>query len=105
MKGIIVFYINFHPEHNQDINQLINIVKEQNKDLFAAIAEMEYRFMLIPCTKEACRVEKIDLDKPYPRYLPKSHSDLAEVERLQEERKKDMNNIRQFMETSKEGGA
>jgi hypothetical protein len=98
MKGIIVFYINVHPEHNQDITQVISVFKEVNKEMFARIEkDMEYQTMIVPCTKESCRVEKIDFDMPYPRYSLKSHFDLAKSgTKSQEETTKEMEELRRL---------
>lgn len=90
MKGIVVLYINFYPDHNQDITQIIKLIKETNKELFDKINDgMDYQVMLVPTTKEACRVEKIDFDKPFPRFLNKTHVDLVEVEKRKAEKYQD----------------
>lgn len=93
MKGIVVFYINFYPEHNQDITQIVKLIKETNKELFDKINEgMDYQVMLVPTTKEACRVEKIDFDKPFPRFIAKTHLDLVDVEKrkIQKDEERDV---------------
>lgn len=87
MKGIIVFYVNFHPELNQDVGQTIDLMLKVNKELIEKVKEeCDYQIMIVPTTKEACRVEKLDFDKPYPRFLPRTHADLAEYERRRAER-------------------
>jgi hypothetical protein len=48
--------------------------------------ESNYQIMIVPTTKEACRVEKIDFDKPFPRYIPKTHFDLFELDKKKAER-------------------
>lgn len=78
MKGIITFYINFHPENGQDVNETIDLIKTANKEVLDLITkDTGYRIVFIPTTKEACRIEKIDFDLPFPRFSPKSHYDLG----------------------------
>ncbi len=103
MKGIIVFYINFHPEHNQDIKQMIALVKETNADLFEKIkSDMGYQVAIVPTTKEACRIEKIDLDKPFPRFVAKTHIDLGEVDRRRAERDEERRKANSSKESNRE---
>lgn len=69
LNGIIVFYINFFPENGQDAETTINLVRNQNKALEERVKESGYDLMFVPTTKEASRVEKIDFDQPFPRYV------------------------------------
>ena len=47
-----------------------------NKELFDEIKEStQYRIAIVPTTKEACRIEKIDFDKPFPRFPPRNNID------------------------------
>lgn len=78
MKGIIFIYINYQLENGQEGSQVAQMFKEINKELFDGIKEMEYNIVIVPCTKEACRVEKVDFDMPFPRYTAKTHHDLVE---------------------------
>lgn len=76
MIGIITFYINFHPELEQDVQQTIDMFRLCNKELFDEIKEStQYRIAIVPTTKEACRIEKIDFDKPFPRFSPRNNMD------------------------------
>jgi hypothetical protein len=87
MRGIVVFYIDIHPEFNQDIQQTIDIVLKANAALIEKInKDSEYQVMVVPTTKEACRAEKIDFDKPYPRFLPKTHIDVVDFEKKKADR-------------------
>ncbi len=87
MKGIITFYINFHPDLNQVAEECVEIFRQCNKDLIAKINEEgTYLVAVVPTTKEACRIEKMDFDKPFPRFVSKNHIDIAELERRKEER-------------------
>lgn len=89
MKGVIIFYMNFHPEYNQDQIQQIEIMKSINKDIIERMnKEGEYPVMIVPCTKEACRVEKVDFNKAFPRYSLKTH---VEIDEDQMDRKRDEN--------------
>lgn len=76
MLGIITFYLNFHSELEQDVKQTIDMFKLCNKELFDEIKEStQYRIAIVPTTKEACRIEKIDFDKPFPRFPPRNNID------------------------------
>lgn len=75
-KGILVFYINYFPDSGQKVEDIINIVRQQNKDLIDKLegnGEGDYKVMFVPTTKEASRVEKIDFDQPHPRFVGKMH--------------------------------
>lgn len=85
LKGIIFIYINYQLENGQDGVQVSQMFKEINKNLFDGIKEMDYNIVVVPCTKEACRVEKVDFDKPFPRYTAKTHYDLIETTEEPEE--------------------
>jgi chlorite dismutase len=90
MKGIVAFYINFHPEYNQDIQASIDIVLKANKEVMEKInKESDYMVMLVPTTKEACRVEKIDFEKPFPRFLSRTHLDMESYEKKKAEKDKE----------------
>lgn len=87
MDGIIVLYLNSHPECNQDSQQLIDVFMRTNQLLVEQIhKDTGYRVMVVPTMKEACRVEKVDFDKPFPRYTPKTHFNLLADERRRYER-------------------
>lgn len=89
MKGIIVFYIDVHPECNQETQQVVDLMVRINQPVLDRIkADGDYQVIFVPTTKEACRVEKIDFDKPYPRFLPKTHGDIGEFDRRKAERLK-----------------
>ena len=81
MKGFIVFYCNYYPELNQTAEVHMQIAKNQNTDLIAMLKEEGYEVMFIPCTKESTRVEKVDLDLPYPRFVA-PHMDVVENDRI-----------------------
>lgn len=90
MKGIITFYINVHPDLNQDLTESIEVFRQVNKDLFESIQkESEYRIAIVPTTKEACRIEKVDFDKPFPRFVSRTHSDIDLLEKRREERSRE----------------
>lgn len=70
MKGFIVFFVNFFPEQGQDVEATINVIRNQNKAIIDKITtETGYEVMFVPTTKEATRVEKVDFDKPFPRFM------------------------------------
>lgn len=90
MKGLIVFYMNFWPDLNQDPQQAVDLMRRINQDVIEAIMkETDYRVMVVPCTKESCRVEKVDFDQPFPRYSQKTHVELDNRRRREELAKAD----------------
>ena len=74
MKGVVVFFVNLYPDMGQDVSITMNMIKEMNKPLADSLtADGQYVALFIPTHKEATRVEKIDYDAPFPRYMAKSH--------------------------------
>ena len=69
IKGFITFYINYFPELNPDVQQTIDFAKTYNKEAIEKLRAADYEVMFVPTVKEASRVEKIDLDKPHPRFI------------------------------------
>lgn len=73
MKGILIFYMNYKPDLGQTrehSEELINIVREQNQNLIDKIqSETDYNVMFVATCGEACRVDKVDFDMPFPRYV------------------------------------
>jgi predicted transcriptional regulator len=70
LKGFVTFYINYFPDLEQNSEQLLVLMKSQNKELIERLREADYEVAFIITTKESTRVEKIDLDKPFPRFRP-----------------------------------
>lgn len=92
LHGIVMLYVNMYPDLGQDIESTMKMVKEMNKPLIERLAEDgRYVVLFIPTTKEATRIEKIDYDAPYPRYMPKS-IDISKVG-LSEPKKSKKHNI------------
>jgi hypothetical protein len=88
-NGLIMFYINYRPEDGEDVKKRKELLWECNKEIFDKIqSETSYRIAVVPTTKESCRVEKMDFDKPYPRYLAKTHGDIGEEERRRKEKER-----------------
>lgn len=87
MKGIVTFYINIHPTEGQDIATIVEVFKTANKDLLERVnKESDYVVAVVPTTKEACRVEKIDFEKPFPRSIPMNNKEIEALEKRREER-------------------
>lgn len=87
MKGIITFYINIHPDLGQDMLNIVDVFRQANKELIDTINNTsEYKVAIVPTTKEACRIEKVDFDKAFPRFVSKYHMDIEEIEKRKEER-------------------
>lgn len=90
MNGIINFYINTHPELSQDPQQMIDLFRANNKEIIDKLSnEAGYIAMIIPITNESCRVEKIDFNKPYPVYVPRTHHNLAKAEQREIEKERE----------------
>lgn len=67
MNGMIVFYINFQDGDNHQA--AIEMLRTVNKAVFDKItSETGYEIAIFPTKHEACRIEKIDMDKPFPRF-------------------------------------
>lgn len=79
--GVIVFFLNYNPEiEGVTFEEQIRMFKELNKEFIEFInGSTKYRVAIVPTTKEACRVEKIDFDSPFPRFVP-NHADIKETE-------------------------
>lgn len=78
MKGIIIIYINTHPDMPVGMDEAVKTMREVNSQALERLEDQgEYGIMLIPTTKEACRIEKLELAEPFPRFLPavKSRTD------------------------------
>jgi len=72
-KGFITLYVNFHPEFPLNPKEIISLIQKFNQEVLKQIAEdSRYQFMFVPTTKESSRVEKIDYNDPFPRFVPKS---------------------------------
>lgn len=96
MQGIFTFYINWHPDIGQDHQQTIDLFKQVNKDLIEQInTTTGYTVCIVPTTKESCRMEKVDFDKPCPRFVSKMHIDLADLEKRREQRAAERNAYKQ----------
>lgn len=81
MKGILVVYVNYH--EGEDPRVKTDHWRAQNSELQQSLKEMGYHVMFIYSTKESCRVEKIDFDKPFPRFVGgmdvQAHEELMEA--------------------------
>lgn len=71
MKGLLCFYVNFYPDLGQNDRDTLAFIREFNSELIEKVhGEGEYQVMFIPVTKEGTRLEKVDFDKPFPRFKP-----------------------------------
>jgi hypothetical protein len=79
MQGLIIFYLNFPtPEQLDNPQPLIDLTRRINQEVFDKVQkEADYQVVIVPCQKESCRFEKIDFDKPFPRYSTRTHADKA----------------------------
>lgn len=70
LKGFITFFVNYHTDMAQSAEEIVVLHKNLNKDVVEALQKSGYEVMFVACTKEACRVEKVDFDQPFPRFVP-----------------------------------
>ena len=82
MKGIIVFYVNVEDAENE--TDYLKIAKSVNSSLLERLTAAGYEAMFVPVTNESCRVEKVDFDLPFPRYLL-PHVDILENDKMMSE--------------------
>ena len=74
MKGIMTFYMNVEEVDDGKESEYLDLMKRTNADLIQKLEESGYGVMIVPVEKESSRVEKIDFNMPFPRYiLPQSH--------------------------------
>lgn len=80
-KGLVVFWVNLHPDMGQDTITTLGMIREMNKPLleYLATEDGRYRFLFVPTFKESTRIEKIDFDEPYPRCMAGSLPFKAQV--------------------------
>jgi hypothetical protein len=71
--GFITLFINFHPEVKLNVQETIDLIKEINAESLSLInKDGRYTILIVPTTKEGSRVQKVDFDSPFPRFVPKS---------------------------------
>lgn len=72
LEGVIVFYVNFVKEEQVNRLEYLKSVRELNQIWIDRIEqEGRYAVMMVPTVAEASRVEKIDFNAPFPRFVPK----------------------------------
>ncbi|CAE7860279.1 unnamed protein product [Symbiodinium microadriaticum] len=81
MNGVIMFYLNYSPDiEGVSLREHVDIFKELNAEFIKQLeSETYYRVVIVPTTNEASRVEKMDFDHPFPRFMPNS-VDIQETE-------------------------
>lgn len=89
INGILMLYMNMESGlSDEETERRMEVFKRFNKDLIEGINNStSYKVMIVPTTKEACRIEKVDFDLPFPRFVSR-HVDIAEIERRREERER-----------------
>jgi hypothetical protein len=72
-SGFITLFINFQPEVKLNVQETIDLVKEINAESLSLInKDGSYTILIVPTTKEGSRVQKVDFDAPFPRFIPKT---------------------------------
>lgn len=69
MKGFVTFYVNYSPDFGASPQEILDLWKTYNKETVEKLRAADYEVMFVVTTKEASRVEKIDLDAPFPRHV------------------------------------
>jgi hypothetical protein len=105
-QGIVTFYINVNPDEGLDVTQTIELFRAANKELIEATKDSDYQIAIVPTTKEACRVEKVDFDKPFPRALSLNQREIESIEKRtkEKERVRDINMKLKELELKRQEG-
>lgn len=81
MKGFITFYVNF-PEYREEIvKPMLQMIRNENEAVVSKLLEDGYMVIFFPTHGEACRVDKIDYDQPFPRFVA-PHMDITKHEQM-----------------------
>lgn len=88
MLGIVTFYVNVNKSEGQDLTQTVELFRLANKELLESVKDSDYQIAIVPTTKEACRVEKIDFDKPFPRAISLNQREVETIEKRVKEKEK-----------------
>lgn len=74
-SGFITFFINFQPEVKLDVQETISFIKEMNAESLDLIAkDGSFTILIVPTTKEGSRVQKVDFNAPFPRFIAKTNT-------------------------------
>ena len=58
-KGFVTFFLNVCEQNKYlGVDEYVNLVRNQNKEVVDALAAEGYLCVFVPCFDEACRVEK-----------------------------------------------
>lgn len=60
MRGIIAFYINYASDSKPSEQELIEMIKKQNKELLDKFKSEGYEIMFFPVVGESSRIERVD---------------------------------------------
>ena len=61
MKGILTFYVKYVPDKGETPEQVIDLIKSLNSEVFEKIKEDgEYLVMFVPTTGESSRLERTE---------------------------------------------
>lgn len=106
MQGIVTFYVNVNPDEGLDVTQTIELFRNANKELLESAKESDYQIAIVPTTKEACRVEKVDFDKPFPRAISLNQREIESIEKRtkEKERVRDINMKLKELELKRQEG-
>lgn len=62
MKGLIVFYVNHHPENGDDPMTVIELIQKYNKEIIEKLTEEGYKMVYVPTINESTRVDRVNLE-------------------------------------------
>lgn len=69
--GVITLFVNFQPGmKNVKPQEILEFIRNINKEPIQILNDDgRYDILIVPTTKEASRVEKVDYDSPFPRFV------------------------------------
>lgn len=80
----MTFYMNVEGVDDGKELEYLDLMKTTNVNLIKKLEEEGYGVMIVPVEKESSRIEKVDFDLPFPRYvLP--HVDIVEHDKIIQE--------------------
>lgn len=63
-KGFLIFYANLTDKMTMNMDEYIELIRRTNSTLFEMSEKEGYPVMIFPVFNEACRLQKVDLEKP-----------------------------------------
>ena len=80
MKGFVNFFVNFEEYDPDKIDAIMQIIKRENQEIWQLALKSDYPFMIQPTQNEASRIEKVDFDSPFPRFVSRNAIDINKLD-------------------------